>query len=622
MNSRNMVISLIGRPNVGKSSLFNALMKQQFKTMTHDMPGVTRDRHYGIATFNDKDPTYPLDAILVDTGGFYPDGVKESEFTKKDNVNSFFNIMTEQAAIAIGESDLVLFVGDAREGMLPIDEKIIEVIRSKGKKFWVLANKVDSDSQVGLEADFYSLGIDAECVFPVSASHARGLFDLRERIHQELMDFEHKKQNEAPSLSRGVTPREEVVAKVALIGAPNAGKSTLLNSLTGSKRALVSEIAGTTVDPIEAYFDLFFGPDALKLEKSSVRPWDDGTLCRQYEEFRKNNQDFYQSMMESYVVENDGKDELDELFEDEDELNFEQSDSNIDLDQLDSQSDEYIESENMQFDDELSQEIYSNVFEETMEAVENKEEEEEESQQGSHWRSIHLVDTAGIRRRKSVTGFIEEQSVYRSLRCITESDIVIYMIDATKGIGHQDRRLIDIALEKGKSVIVALNKSDLIRKTVNDPKKRKEWIADLRRTIPWLEFCELIPISAQNGRGLGRLKASLRKTILVRKSTVPTGELNRSIFEMVERFPIVLKKSGGKRFKVKYASMVKSDPPTVLLFTNKSKGIPENYKKYLKNALRKDFGFENTPIHLVFRTGSDLAKRIQRIQFNQIEKQY
>lgn len=622
MNSRNMVISLIGRPNVGKSSLFNALMKQQFKTMTHDMPGVTRDRHYGIATFTDKDPTYPLDAILVDTGGFYPDGVKENEFSKKDNVNSFFNIMTEQAAIAIGESDLVLFVGDAREGMLPIDEKIIEVIRSKGKKFWVLANKVDSDSQVGLEADFYSLGIDAECVFPVSASHARGLFDLKERIHQELMDFEHKKQNEAPSLSRGVTPREEVVAKVALIGAPNAGKSTLLNSLTGSKRALVSDIAGTTVDPIEAYFDLFFGPDALKLEKSSARPWDDGTLCRQYEEFRKNNQDFYQSMMESYVVENDGKDELDELFEDEGELNFEQIDSNIDLDQLESQSEEFVESENMQFDDELSQEIYSNVFEETMEAVEDKDDEEEESQQGSHWRSVHLVDTAGIRRRKSVTGFIEEQSVYRSLRCITESDIVIYMIDATKGIGHQDRRLIDIALEKGKSVIVALNKSDLIRKTVNDPKKRKEWISDLRRTIPWLEFCELIPISAQNGRGLGRLKASLRKTILVRKSTVPTGELNRSIFEIVERFPIVLKKSGGKRFKVKYASMVKSDPPTVLFFTNKSKGIPENYKKYLKNALRKDFGFENTPIHLVFRTGSDLAKRIQRIQFNQIEKQY
>lgn len=618
MKTRNMVISIIGRPNVGKSSLFNALMKHQFKTMIHDMPGVTRDRHYGIATFTDKDPTYPLDAILVDTGGFYPDGVKENEFQKKDNVNAFFNIMTDQAAIAISESDLVLFVGDAREGLLPIDKKIIDVIRSKGKKFWVIVNKIDTDSQVGLEADFYSLGVDAECVFPVSASHARGMFDLKERIHQELMDFEHASINEAPTLSRGVTPREEVVAKVALIGAPNAGKSTLLNALTGSKRALVSDIAGTTVDPIEAYFDLYFGELAADLEKSSARPWDDTMLCRQYEEFRKNNSDFYQSMMDSYVVENEGRDELDELFEDEGELNFDNNDSEIDLEALEQDTSEVSEEE-MEFDSEREEEIYQNVFEETIENVEDAPEEEEKSE-GSHWRSIHLVDTAGIRRKKSVQGFIEEQSIYRSLRCITESDIVIFMIDATKGIGHQDRRLIDIALEKGKSVVVALNKCDQLRKTVNDPKKRKEWISDLRRTIPWLDFCELIPISAQTGMGLGRLKNSIRKTILVRKSTVPTGELNRSIFDIVERFPIVLKKSGGKRFKVKYASMVKSDPPTVLFFTNKSKGIPENYKQYLKNALRKDFGFHNTPIHLVFRTGSDLAKRIQRIQFNQIDK--
>ena len=619
MSKRNMVISIIGRPNVGKSSVFNALMRHAFKTMTYDMPGVTRDRHYGIATFDDSDSEEPRDAILVDTGGFYPDGVKDSEFSKRDNINAFFNIMTDQAAIAIAESDLVLFIGDAREGLLPIDHKIASIIRAKGKPFWVLANKIDSDAQLGLEADYYSLGVEADCVFALSASHARGMFELRERIHVELLEFE-KKQATNPMLSRGVTPREEVIAKVALIGAPNAGKSTLLNALTGSERALVSDIAGTTVDPIEAYFDIFFGKDALKLEETTSRPWDDRMLCRQYEEFRKNNPDFYESMQSSYIIENDGQDELEELeFSDDEELNFNDDDSDISLDALEENTPREMDEEIYEVSDRRNKEIYEDVFDEqdddmATESFEDENEVSEAIDEGSFWRSIHLVDTAGIRRKKSVSGFIEEQSVYRSLRCITECDIVIFLIDAEKGMGHQDRRLIDIALDKGKSVIVALNKSDLIKKTINDPKKRKEWIQNLRDTVPWLDFCELIPVSALTGRGLGRLKDSIKKAILVRKSMVATGELNRSIFGIVERFPIILKRSGGKRFKVKYASMVKAAPPTILFFTNKSKGIPDNYKRYLKNALREEYGFNNTPIHLVFRTGSDLAKRMQKIQ--------
>jgi len=325
-------------------------------------------------------------------------------------------------------------------------------------------------------------------------------------------------------------------------------------------------------------------------------------------------------MQSSYIIENDGQDELEELeFSDDEELNFNDDDSDISLDALEENTPREMDEEIYEVSDRRNKEIYEDVFDEqdddmATESFEDENEVSEAIDEGSFWRSIHLVDTAGIRRKKSVSGFIEEQSVYRSLRCITECDIVIFLIDAEKGMGHQDRRLIDIALDKGKSVIVALNKSDLIKKTINDPKKRKEWIQNLRDTVPWLDFCELIPVSALTGRGLGRLKDSIKKAILVRKSMVATGELNRSIFGIVERFPIILKRSGGKRFKVKYASMVKAAPPTILFFTNKSKGIPDNYKRYLKNALREEYGFNNTPIHLVFRTGSDLAKRMQKIQ--------
>ena len=167
---RNMVISIIGRPNVGKSSLFNRLMKRQHKAITHDMPGVTRDRHYGIATFNDLGAEEPRDAILVDTGGFYPEKIDENTGAKTEmNGNRFFNIMTNHARQAIEESDLVLFVVDVREGALPFDEVIANSIRGMKKPYWLIVNKYDSDAQAGEEADFYTLGVNPENMFVCSS---------------------------------------------------------------------------------------------------------------------------------------------------------------------------------------------------------------------------------------------------------------------------------------------------------------------------------------------------------------------------------------------------------------------------------------------------------------------
>ncbi len=580
---RNMVISLIGRPNVGKSSLFNRLMRKNH-ALTHDLPGVTRDRHYGVAKFND-DPYFDeeVEAIMVDTGGFYPQKIEEEGENKKEvEFNHFFNIMNEHARLAIDESDLVLFVVDAREGVLPFDEGIADFIRARKKPFWLLINKFDSENQRGDEAEFYSLGLKPEEFFTVSAAHGLGLEVTREAIHREVLAFNSNIDN-APGLQRGVTPREKVAAKLALIGAPNAGKSTLLNLLVGSERALVSDIAGTTVDPIEGYFDLYFGKDAELLEEDQSPGKNDGLLLQQYEEFRKNNSEVYEKMEQSF-------------------------------------NEEAVLAEQRKAEEQTDSEINERLFDQVFNDSEEAPVEKELTSETSYWRSMHLVDTAGIRRKSNIEGVIESQSVFRSLRCITESDIVIYMIDATRGIGHQDCRLLDIALEKGKSVIVCLNKMDLMNEKLKTDEERKEWLLDLRAKIPWLDFCDIIPISALKSSGINRLKKSLKKTTIIRNRSIPTGALNRFVLDMVERHPIVLKKTNGNRFKVKYASMLKSNPPTFLMFSNRSKGIPENYRRYLQNNLRREFDIVNTPVHLIFRTGTDMEKRLGKGKAKALKK--
>jgi GTP-binding protein len=613
-----MVISLIGRPNVGKSTIFNRLMKKAHKAITHDKPGVTRDRHYGIASFEEIAHQKKGEAIFVDTGGFYPTKIDENVPKQRDQImNKFFNIMTDQAKTAIRESDLILFVVDSREGVLPYDQMIADYIRKERKPFWVLINKYDTEKQEGEELEFYQLGIGEEEMYKVSAEHGLGLLDLKTDLHKEILKFENLQTQEMSALQKGVTPREKVVGRLSLIGAPNAGKSTLLNLLLGSQRALVSDIPGTTVDPIEGFFDLFFGKSAYNLDEEVIFAKNDTLLFQQYEEFRANNPEVYNSLTYSYNLEEEGTGGV-PVYDEEDYLSSETplysdsiDDKEIDLDQV--LSDDELE----KYDNEVYDNLFSDGLENsTSEDFLNEVEEEVQAEvfndenDGSQWRSLHIVDTAGIRRQKSVEGFIEQQSVYRSLRCITESDIVIFMIDATIGISHQDRRLLDIALEKGKSVIVCLNKIDLLKESLPDEKAKKEWIKDLRDTVPWLYYCDLIPISAKYGRHIGNLKEVIKKTILIRNRNIGTGVLNRYVYQLVENHPVAIKKAGGKRFKVKYASMLKSNPPTFLLFTNLSKGIPDNYTTYLKNGLRKEFDFCNTPIHLIFRTGEDLAKRL------------
>lgn len=603
-----MVVSIIGRPNVGKSTIFNRLMRKQHLAMTHDQPGVTRDRHYGIMKLEEhlEGKDFNEELILVDTGGFYPEKIEIDPNRKKNNVDPFFNIMAEHAKLAIDESDLVLFVVDIREGLLPFDKGICDYIKSTKKQFWLLINKFDSEKQEGDQYDFYKLGLDTEDMFHLSAEHNRGFWDLKEKLLRTIIKFNESEKAREESLQRGVKPAHDVVSSVAIIGAPNAGKSTLLNCLVGAQRALVSEIAGTTVDPIEGYIDLYFGPDI-------------DLLNPQENQFRRDTAKIYEEM-KTFVERGDV--DLDNV--DEEDLTLEEQKIYVEYGQtVEStafENDDVGEASDFSFDESNTGEEYFTekaILSEIEKNWNGGDEEIENLEFAKHvnrWRSIKLVDTAGIRKSKLVEGFIETQSVYRSLRSISESDIVLFMVDSTLGITHQDRRLCDIALEKGKSIIVCLNKIDLLRETFADVKKKKEWIQNLRDSIPWLSFCQLVTISAQKNRNINYLREAIKRTIVVRNKKIPTGALNRCLIGLTDRNPVVVKKASGVRFKVKYASMLKSSPPTVLIFSNKSQGIPDNYRRYLVNGLRQEFDLTNTPVHLIFRTSTDIERRMRKIE--------
>lgn len=238
MTTRSMVVSIIGRPNVGKSTIFNRLMRKQYLAMTHDQPGVTRDRHYGIMVMEEErdGETKKEELILVDTGGFYPEKIDIDPKKKKNNVDPFFNIMAEHAKLAIDESDLVLFVVDVREGLLPFDEMIMTHIRGAKKPVWLLINKFDTEKQEGDQYDFYNLGLEEDQMLNMSAEHNRGFHDLREKLFSLAISFgeSEKAKEEAEYLQRGVRPRHDVVSSVAIIGAPNAGKINTAELSRGS----------------------------------------------------------------------------------------------------------------------------------------------------------------------------------------------------------------------------------------------------------------------------------------------------------------------------------------------------------------------------------------------------
>ncbi|MDR2459480.1 MAG: ribosome biogenesis GTPase Der [Deltaproteobacteria bacterium] len=429
------VIALVGRPNVGKSSLFNRLLKTS-KALVDDMPGVTRDRHYASISIEDRD------GILVDTGGF--------DFSQGGLSGS----ITRQVNLAIEESDLVVFILDGLSGLCPEDEEIARILRKSKKETLLVINKIDSPEKKYLEADFYALGFSE--LISVSAAHGLGIEAFKEKL--------------LPFLDQGREPLDDSAPRLAVIGRPNAGKSSLINRLIGAERLVVDPTPGTTRDSLDVTLD------------------------------------------------QDGK--------------------------------KYI-----------------------------------------------LVDTAGVRRKGRVSEKIEKLSVMRALKSINKADVAILMVDATLGLSDQDAHIAGYAFEKGKPMMILLNKWDLIKEK---KEARENFEKDLSLKMSFLEKSPWFTVSAITGQNLQRIFPLVDSIMVQYKFQASTSDVNKVLEKaMAHHSPPQV---GKVRLKFYYATQVSTKPPTFVLFANRPKSVHFSYRRFLINRFKMAFGLDLVPARLIVRS--------------------
>ncbi len=614
------LVAIVGRPNVGKSTLFNALLGQGQKAITYGEPGVTRDRQYALVTLEEAAEQPPQTLVLVDTGGFFTpeqasrlrppaatdqtdappekhrkprDGKqksgKKSSTLKMDAKAShpstflmdgpgFYQVMAAQVQQAVHDADLVLLVFDGREEPLPHDYAIAQYLREQGKTFWVLANKIDHAGYEAAAHQGRALGCREEEFWLISAAHQQGLGELKQRL--QIFGQTCRGQSTWP---KSILPQERLASRVAIIGVPNVGKSTLLNALLKNERALVSQRAGTTMDPVEGHFDLFFGPRVKLIDQHPLFPTAQEQLWEEYQSLAGNLVSSTQCA--SILGEAEVAEELRQ------NIFTAPWDEKAD-DETDSVSDSGLDAApNSAAEDGMAPSNQTNAPADPA---------------TNYWRAVQVVDTAGIRKKKLVHAPLEVEAVHKALQAMAAAEVVLYVADATVPLGHHDRRLLEIAKEKGKSIILCLNKTDLLRQKFKTLAEQKNWLKDFAEFIPWPNFCEVVPLSAAQGRGLGRLKKALAETILVRHQRIAPRLINEALFELVAQQSFIVPRSGGKTFKVRFATMIKSTPPTIIIFANCVRHIPLTYRRYLQNGLRQMLGIKNTPLHLIFRKNGDL----------------
>jgi GTP-binding protein len=431
------VVAIVGRPNVGKSTLFNRIIGQR-RAIVENVPGVTRDRNYAEAT------RYSKPFILIDTGGFEP--ISEDRLLVQ---------MREQSQLAVEEADVILMVMDGREGLTPSDVEVVAGLRRAGKPVFYVINKVDGPKQDADTADFYALGVEE--VHAVSAEHGRGVGDLMDEVLAVL-------PHEEPAAEEDTSE-----VRLAVIGRPNVGKSSLVNCLLGFERVVANATAGTTRDSIDTPLE--------------------------YNEQR-------------YV----------------------------------------------------------------------------------------LIDTAGIRRKGKVSQKLEKFSVVQALKGMDRAHVVLVVIDASEGVTEQDMTVAGYAYEKGRAVILVVNKWDLI---VKDHKTMGQYTADLRDSFKFLPFAPVLFVSALSGQRTNRIMGTVEKVAAEFNRRISTPELNRVLKEAtISHAPPM---SQGKRVKLFYITQTAVRPPTFVAFGNRTQGIHFSYHRYLVNQLREAFGFEGCPIRLFFK---------------------
>lgn len=431
------VVAIVGRPNVGKSTLFNVLAGERI-SIVKDTPGVTRDRIYADVNWLDHQFT------MIDTGGIEPDS--------KDVILSQ---MREQAEIAIATADVIIFLTDVKQGLQDSDAKVADMLRRSGKPVVLVVNKVDNfDKYMADVYEFYNLGIGEP--FPVSASSMLGLGDMLDEVISHFPEY-------------GKDEAEDERPKVAIIGKPNVGKSSLINKLSQEDRVIVSDIAGTTRDAIDT------------------------------------------------DIKYNGK--------------------------------EYV-----------------------------------------------FIDTAGLRRKNKIKEEIERYSIIRAVTAVERADVCVIVIDATEGVTEQDAKIAGIAHDRGKGIIIAVNKWDAIEK---DDKTIYRHTEKIRQILSFMPYAEILFISAKSGQRINKLFETIDAVIENNSMRVATGVLNEIVAEAVAMQQPPSDK--GKRLKIYYVTQVAVKLPTFVIFVNDKELMHFSYTRYLENRIRDTFGFKGTALKFIIR---------------------
>ncbi len=431
------VVAVVGRPNVGKSTLFNALAGEMI-SIVKDTPGVTRDRIYADVSWLDKEFT------LIDTGGIEP-----------ESGDVILSQMREQAQIAIDTADVILFLTDVRQGLVDADFKVADMLRRSQKPVVLAVNKVDNFEKFMPDVyEFYNLGIGEPK--PISAAGKQGLGDLLDCVADHF-----------PQGSEG--EEEDERPRIAIVGKPNVGKSSIINRILGEQRVIVSDVAGTTRDAID----------------TDVKRGD-----REY------------------------------------------------------------------------------VF----------------------------IDTAGLRRKNKIKEELERYSIIRTVTAVERADVVLVVIDAAEGVTEQDAKIAGIAHERGKGIILVVNKWDTLEK--ND-RTMREYENELRRILSFMPYAQTMYISALTGQRVEKLFDAIDTVIANQTLRIATGVLNEIVTEAVAMQQPPSDK--GKRLKIYYITQVSVKPPTFVIFVNDKELMHFSYTRYLENKIREAFGFGGTSLRFFVR---------------------
>ena len=430
------IVAIIGRPNVGKSTLFNALAGQQI-SIVKDTPGVTRDRIYADVNWLNTQFT------MIDTGGIEP-----------STNDLILKSMREQAEMAIEMADVVLFLTDGKTGLVDADYQVADMLRKSRKKVVLVVNKIDNyDKQMMDVYEFYNLGIGDP--FPISSIGKIGVGEMLDEIVHLFPENLEEEEDERP--------------RVAIVGKPNVGKSSIINKLLGENRVIVSDIAGTTRDAVD-----------------TAVTWE-------------------------------GR--------------------------------EYV-----------------------------------------------FIDTAGLRRKNKIKEEIERYSILRTVSAVERADVVMLVIDATEGITEQDAKIAGIAHDRGRGMIIVVNKWDAIEKDNNSVKK---YTNEIRKVLSFLPYAEIVFVSAKTGQRLPKLFDTLEVVIQNHSLRIATGVLNDILAEAVAMQQPPSDK--GRRLKIYYMTQVSVKPPTFVIFVNSKKLMHFSYTRYLENKIREAFGFSGTPLKFFVR---------------------